>query len=79
MVAGPEVQTISNRERPVAISAVPPSVNFQPASQLLAQVGGQHRHRGQHSSLSDVDAQGGNPTPAPNPTGKVGSLLDVTA
>jgi hypothetical protein len=63
----------------VAISAVPPSVNFQPASQLLAQVPSQHRHRGAHASLSDIDAQGANPAPAQNPAGKVGSMLDITA
>ncbi len=63
----------------VATSAIGPSVSFLPATQLLAQVGGQHRHRGQHAPLSDIDAQTVNPAPAPNPAAKVGSKLDVTA
>jgi hypothetical protein len=63
----------------VAISSVGPSVNFQPAAQTLSQVGGQHRHRGQHFSLSDVAAQSTSPAPAQTPSAPIGSTLDVTA
>ncbi len=62
----------------MAVSTIPALLNFQPANQMLAQMPGQHRHKGQHASLSDIDAQS-TPAPVKKPSAAVGSRLDITA
>ncbi len=51
-----------------------------PPSLQAAQLPGQHKHGGHHArSLSDIDAQGSSVASAPSSTGKVGSMVNMTA
>ncbi len=60
------------------VSGIAAAVTAQPSIQQLLPQAGQHRHNGiQGPSMSDIEGQSSNAATPPNPTGKIGSVLDI--